>query len=44
MIFQLDFKGPYHNMGMRLENALVVRDLHGLFLLFWNKKFPFHVF
>ena len=32
MIFQLDFKGPYHNIIMRLGNALVVCDLHSLFL------------
>ena len=32
MVFQLDFKGPYHNIRMRLGNALVVCDLYGLYL------------
>ena len=32
MVFQLHFKGPYHNIRIRLGNALVVRDLYGLFL------------
>ena len=32
MLFQLDFKGPYHNIRMRLQNLLVVCDLYGLFL------------
>ena len=26
----LNFKGPYHNIRMRLGNVLVVRDLYGL--------------
>ena len=30
MVFQLDFKGPYHSIRRRLENALVVCDLYGL--------------
>ena len=32
MVFQLDFKGPYHNIRMRLRNVLAVCDLYGLFL------------
>ena len=32
MVFQLDFKGPYHNIRTRLGNTLVVCDLYGLFL------------
>ena len=32
MVFQLYFKGPYHNIRMRLGNALVVCDLYGLYL------------
>ena len=32
MIFQLDFKGPYRSIKMRLGNALVLCDLYGLFL------------
>ena len=32
MVFQLDFKGLFHNIRMRLGNALVVCDLYGLFL------------
>ena len=36
MMFQLDFKGPYHNFKIRLGNALVVCDLYGLFLLSGN--------
>ena len=32
MVFQLDFKGPYHNIRMRLGNALVVCDLYALYL------------
>ena len=30
MVFMLNFKGPYHNIRMRLGNVLVVRDLYGL--------------
>ena len=36
MVFQLDFKGPYHNSRMRVGNDLVVCDLYGLFLHFGN--------
>ena len=36
MVYQLDFKVPYHNMRMRLGNALVVCDLYDLFLLSGN--------
>ena len=52
MVFQLNFKGPYHNIGLRLGNVLVVCDLYGLPLhsnhfsvlkLFWVEKSPFHV-
>ena len=32
MIFQLAFKGPYHNIRMWPGNALVVCDLYGLHL------------
>ena len=32
MMFQLDFKGPYHNIRMRPGNALLLCDLYGLFL------------
>ena len=32
MVLQLDFKGPYHNIRLRLESTLVVFDLYGLFL------------
>ena len=32
MLFQLDFKGPYHNTRMHLGKALIVCDLYGLFL------------
>ena len=32
MVFQLDFKGPFHNIRMRLGKALVVCDLYDLFL------------
>ena len=32
MVFQLDFKGPYHNIKMRLGNALEVCDLYSVFL------------
>ena len=32
MIFEVDFKGPYHSIRMRVGNALVVCDLYGLFL------------
>ena len=32
MVFQLDFKGPYHNIRMRLGSALIVCDLYDLFL------------
>ena len=32
MVFQLDFKSPYHNIRMRPGNALVVCDLYGLYL------------
>ena len=31
MVFELDFKGPYHNIRMRPGNALVC-DLYGLYL------------
>ena len=31
MVLQVDFKSPYHNIRMYLENALVVCDLYGLF-------------
>ena len=34
MLFQLDFKGPYHSIRMRLEIALVVCDLHDLLIHF----------
>ena len=34
MVFQLDFKGPYHNIRMRLGNALIVCDLYEFFLHF----------
>ena len=32
MVFQLDFKGLYHNIRMHLENTMVVCDLNDLFL------------
>ena len=32
MIFHCDFKGPYHNIRMRLANAFVVCDLYALYL------------
>ena len=32
MLFQMDFKGTYHNIRVRLRNALTVCDLYGLFL------------
>ena len=32
MVFQLGFKGPYHNIKICLGNALVVCDLCGLHL------------
>ena len=36
MVFQLDFKGPYHNVRMRLRNALLVCDLYvWLISAFW---------
>ena len=41
MVFQLDFKGSYHNIRMRLGNGLVVCDLYGLYLhsdLFLSKR------
>lgn len=31
-VFQLDFKGLYYNIRMRLGNAMLVFDLYGLFL------------
>ena len=45
MVFQLDFKGPYHNIRIYLGNTLVICDLYRLFLYsghclsyFWLKK------
>ena len=32
MVFQLDFKGPYHNIRMCLGNAVVACELYGLYL------------
>ena len=32
MVVQLDFKGPYLNIRVRLGNAFVVYDLYGSFL------------
>ena len=32
MVFQLDFKDPYHNIRMRLGNALALFDLYSVFL------------
>ena len=32
MVFQLDFKGPYHNIRMPFGNALILRDLYDFFL------------
>ena len=32
MVFQLDFKSPYHNIRMRLGNALLLFDLYSVFL------------
>ena len=32
MVFQLNFKGPYHNIRMRLGNVFVVCDWYGLYL------------
>ena len=32
MAFQFDFKGPYHNINMRLKSALVVCDLYSSFV------------
>ena len=32
MVFQLDFKGPYHNIRMCLGNVLIVCDLYGFFM------------
>ena len=33
MIFRLDFKGPYHNVRMRLGNALVVICMAYIYIL-----------
>ena len=33
IVFQLDFKGPYHNIRMRVGDVLVVCDLYGLLFL-----------
>ena len=46
MVFQLDFKGPYRNIRMRLGNAFVVCDLYGshhflAFLSYFELKIPF---
>ena len=38
MLFQLDFKGPYHNIKMHLENALVVCDLYDFLITFYCKR------
>ena len=41
MVFQLDFKGPYHNSRMRVGNVFVVSDLYGYFCIlatFQSKK------
>ena len=32
MVFQLDFKDPYHNIRMHLGNALTLIDLYSVFL------------
>ena len=32
MVFELEFKGPDYSIRMCLGNALVVRDLYGLYL------------
>ena len=32
MVFELDFKGPNHNIRMHLGNVLLECDLHELFL------------
>ena len=32
MVFQLNFKGPFHNIRMYLGNDLEVRDLYSIFL------------
>ena len=32
MVFQLDFKGLYHSIRMRIGNVLVVCDLYCLFV------------
>ena len=34
MVFQFDFKDPYHNIRMRLGIALVLFDLYSVFLHF----------
>ena len=34
MVFQLNFKGPYHNIRMRLGNALEVCDFYSIFQQF----------
>ena len=34
MVFQLNFKDPYHNIRMRLGNTLEVCDLYSIFLYF----------
>ena len=39
MVFQLDFKGPYHNIRMHLGNVLVVCDLYGLYLSAFKRLF-----
>ena len=35
MLFQLDFKDPYHNIRMRLGNAFDGMWFVGLFSAFW---------
>ena len=32
MVFELDFKGPYYNIRIRLGNALQVCDFHSVLL------------
>ena len=34
MVFQVGFKGRYHTIRLRLENALVVCDWYSLYLYF----------
>ena len=36
MVFQLDFKGPYHNITMCLGNTMVAYDWDGFISAFWS--------